>query len=209
VCIALVGVSCLAPMATADDEPFGDKPAAAKTDENPDRASEIKIRRALGSSTTLEFYDEPLSTVISFLSDSHGIPIALHASGKKQDEGIEETPVRLNVKGVSLRSALQLVLEPRQLTFVVRNGVLLITTLEAAERMIDIRVYEVADVLSDGKNVNELASLLREVASTQTEELALVPYGNLLAAKASLPAHDRIVDVLTKLREKLKPAKNN
>ena len=56
-------------------------------------------------------------------------------------------PVSLSVSGISLRSALSLALEPLQLTTIVQDEVLKVTTLLEAETNLSVRVYPVADLL--------------------------------------------------------------
>jgi hypothetical protein len=56
-----------------------------------------------------------------------------------------DTPVTRNLKGISLRAALRLLLRPLQLTYVVDDEVLLITSHEGAGQRKSIRIYDVSD----------------------------------------------------------------
>lgn len=64
------------------------------------------------------------------------------------------------LKGISLESALKLLLSQHDLTFVVDKGVLLITTPAAVDKMVEIRVYDVSDLLTEG-DPQQLTSILR------------------------------------------------
>ncbi len=72
--------------------------------------AEKKITAALKSPTQLEFIETPLQDVIDYLKDYHGIEIQLDTKALN-DVGIDPTtPVTKNLKGISLRSALRLML---------------------------------------------------------------------------------------------------
>ena len=72
--------------------------------------AEKRIHDALKSPTQLEFIETPLSDVIDYLKDYHNIEIQLDNKALT-DVGIgSDTPVTKNLKGISLRSALRLLL---------------------------------------------------------------------------------------------------
>ena len=109
--------------------------------------AEKKIEAALKSPTQLEFVDTPLTDVIDYLKDYHQIEIQLDKKAM-EDAGVgTDTPVTKSLKGVSLRSALRLMLAELNLKYVIKDEVLLITTTEAAENMLTTRVYSVADLV--------------------------------------------------------------
>ncbi len=92
--------------------------------------AEEKIAEALKQPTQIEFVETPLKDVIDYLKDLHHIEIQLDSAALKE-EGIDEnTPVTKNLKGISLRSALKLMLDEMHLTYVIHNDVLLITSQE-------------------------------------------------------------------------------
>ncbi len=90
--------------------------------------AEEKIKRALDKPTTLEFVDLSLEDGLNFIHEYHAIKISVNKQAL-QDEGIAlDAPITLKVAGISLRAALDAVLEPLQLTYVIDNDALLITT---------------------------------------------------------------------------------
>ena len=113
-------------------------------------AAEKKIDEALDSPTQLEFIETPLQDVIDYLKDFHDIEIQID---KRALEGVglgTDTPITKNLKGISLRSALKLLLREQDLTYVVQDEVLLITTQEEVENNPDymsVKVYPVADLV--------------------------------------------------------------
>lgn len=111
-----------------------------------------KIEGALGVmlKSPIEASGIPLNQIIEQLSTDFDIPImfdtaALDAAGTSPD-----TEVRINLRNVSLRSALELMLKGLELTYVIDDEVLLITTKDEADRRMEVRVYPVADLQASG-----------------------------------------------------------
>src|SRR5262249_5994045 len=110
--------------------------------------AEAKIREALREPTALEFFETPLSDVVDYLKDLHGIEVQLDLKALG-DEGIAmETPVTLKMKGVSLKTGLRTMLDRIDLTYVIRDEVLMITTPSRAADELTTRVYPVADIVT-------------------------------------------------------------
>ena len=109
--------------------------------------AEKRIANALKDPTTLEFIEAPLQDVIDYLKELHDIEIQID-QGALEDVGIgSDTPITRNLKGISLRSALRLMLRDLDLTYVIQDEVLLITTPEEAETQLATKVYPVADLV--------------------------------------------------------------
>ncbi len=110
---------------------------------------EKKIREALESPTRMEFVEMPLQDAISYLKDYHSIEIQLDTRAL-EDAGIgSDTPVTRTVNGISLRSALRMLLRELDLTYVIKDEMLWITTVDQAEtpEMMVQKVYPVADLV--------------------------------------------------------------
>jgi len=109
--------------------------------------AEKKIDDALKSPTQLEFIETPMQDVIDYLKDYHGIEIQIDAKALDQVGVGTDTPITKNLKGISLRSALRLMLHEMDLTYVIQDEVLLVTTPEEAETRLSTKVYPVADLV--------------------------------------------------------------
>jgi hypothetical protein len=109
--------------------------------------AEKRIEAALKSPTRLEFVDTPLTDVIDYLKDYHQIEIQLDKKAMEEASIDPSVTVTKNLNGVSLQSALRLMLHELGLTYVIQNEVLYITTTEAAEAKLSTRVYSVADLV--------------------------------------------------------------
>ncbi len=112
-----------------------------------DSPNEERIFFALEDDTQLEFVDTPLSDAIQYIAQQHSITIlidevALTDVGVPTDE-----PINLVISNIRLRSALKLMLEPLELTWVVADEVMKITTTEIAEEILQTRVYPVGDLV--------------------------------------------------------------
>ncbi len=130
-----------APAILAEEKP----PATAK--QPPLRVGEAAIMEALAKPTEMEFVETPLSDVIDWLKDHHHIEIQLD-NRALSDVGIgSDTPVTKNVMGPTLRSALRLLLRDLNLTYMIQDEVLLITTLEEAESRLTTKVLDVSDLV--------------------------------------------------------------
>lgn len=174
--------------------------------------AESKIEAALNDPTQLEFIETPLQDVIDFLKDMHDIEIQID-NRALEDVGIgSDTPITMSLKGVSLRSALRLMLRQLDLTFVIRDEVLLITPIDFSDA-ISTRVYSVAELLDFGEPADELAETLQiaiagregppapvPVGEAKKKEgrakLRIVPYRNAIIVVGSSSEHEMLVRLL-------------
>jgi len=114
----------------------------------PMSAAERKIEEALDSPTHLEFIECPLQDVVDFLKDYHAIEIQIDTRAL-QNVGLgTDAPITRNLRGISLRSALTLMLRELDLTFLIENEVLMITTPEEAECRLTTKIYPVGDIIN-------------------------------------------------------------
>ncbi len=120
-------------------------------------ASEQKILTALEEQTELQFVEQPLSDVVEFLQERHGIQIRLDVKALT-DAGLgSDTPVTLNIHGITLASALDLLLSGMELSYTIRDEVLYITSKAVAETLVVTKTYPVADLLEPGEGWEEAA----------------------------------------------------
>jgi hypothetical protein len=107
--------------------------------------TERRIFRALRERGEVAFNNTPLSTVMQTFSDQYGIPIVIDANGLDEETITPEEPVSLSVPEISLRSALKLILEPMNLTYVIQDEVMRITNKKNSANV--VRVYPVGDLV--------------------------------------------------------------
>lgn len=119
----------------------------ATVDLKKDSPNEQRIQRALTEPTEVAVTDQPLNEAIEYLKELHGIEIWLDKEALAADGIATDQLVTLNLSGISLRSALRLLLEPLLLTYVIEDEVMKITTIAKAEEKMSTRVYPVADLV--------------------------------------------------------------
>lgn len=113
-----------------------------------------KVRKALNMPIQWEFIETPLSDVVDYLKDYHGIEIQLDDIRALADVGIgSDMPVTLNAKGMPLAAAMQLVEDKfAELKFVVRDYGILVTTKDRAEEAGYMPAIEFARQNADGES---------------------------------------------------------
>lgn len=120
----------------------------AAVDLRRERPSEEKIRSALDDETEMQFAATPLKEALQFLADQHDFNLIFEnvpiESGGIDIEGIEVNRV---LSGITLRSALRLILSENELTYVIEDEVMKITTVEEAESKMVTRIYPVGDLV--------------------------------------------------------------
>ena len=111
------------------------------------RDSERKIRAALKKKVVLDFRKTPIAEAVGYMKDFVGVEIQLDLKALREAGVESDTPITFDVKGVTLKSALNLMLRPLDLTYVYKDEVLLITTPEQVEKYLKVKVYDVRDLL--------------------------------------------------------------
>ncbi|MEX0613182.1 MAG: hypothetical protein WD229_13765, partial [Pirellulales bacterium] len=109
---------------------------------------ELEIERRLKTPVMLRYEDTPLSEVVDGLSELAGVNIHLDPRGLNQEGVNSDTAVTLNLnKEISLASALNLILEPLHLSYVIKDDVLKITSEQLRDGELETKTYNVADLV--------------------------------------------------------------
>ncbi len=147
---------------------------------------EVDIQRALSREVDVRFSDTPLAEAVQMLADLAGVNVHLDQNGLAAEAITSDTPINISLsKPVSLRSALNLILEPLRLSYVIDNEVLLITSETARESKVYAEVYNVADLVIPipnfipGYNVG-LPAAIREAHHA-------MGYGGMMGGSGSVP----------------------
>ncbi len=143
--------------------------AAAEEQQGP-KTGEKAILAALEQKTIVDFPDEPLSGVVKFLAEFHRIQIQVDVKALEDVSLGTDTPVNCQVQNVTLRSGLNLILGDLDLTWIIRDEVLVITTPEEAELYLVTRVYDVGKLVAvqepGGKRWHDFESLVDTITHT-------------------------------------------
>jgi general secretion pathway protein D len=109
---------------------------------------ELEIRRRLNTPVLLRYEERPLSEVIQGLSELTQVNIHLDDRGLNQEGVSTDTPVTINLsKEISLKSALNLILEELHLSYVIKDEVLKITSEQLRDGELKTYTYNVADLV--------------------------------------------------------------
>jgi hypothetical protein len=112
---------------------------------NAEERIELQLTQPL--KTPLEFIEAPLNHIMDVISEEYDIPILFDQAALDAVAQSPETEVNVNVRNVSLRSAMELIFKNAEdLTYVVDNEVLLITTEDEANARLEVRIYRVDDL---------------------------------------------------------------
>ncbi|HEY2412650.1 MAG TPA: hypothetical protein VGI40_10430 [Pirellulaceae bacterium] len=110
---------------------------------------ELEIERRLQTPVLLKYQETPLTQVMSGLSELTGVNIHLDPRGLSQEGITADAPITINLgKEISLKSALNLILEPLHLSYVVSDEVLKITSEQLRDGEIYTETYNVADLVT-------------------------------------------------------------
>ncbi len=211
------------PKNAAADANAGKRPAVTQHSNSPsvpsgrdDEAAEQRIRDVLRSPTQIEFVETPLKNVIDYLKDLHHIEIQLDTPALKEMGVDESKPVTRNLKGISLRSALKLILDELQLKYVIHNEVLFITSPTKAEsdEYLVTKAYPVTDLVRpypDGAaDFKPLKEVLTNTVATKTWNdnggtgaisQIIVADHPLLVVSQTQEVHEQIENTLEMLRK--------
>ena len=108
---------------------------------------EKQIEQSLGRSVSLHFNNEPLVKVIEEIQKIADVNVVLDNAGLDEERVASGTSVTIGVDGITLRSALNLILEPLNLGYMTKNEVLVITSRLKQQGQLEPRAYPVADLV--------------------------------------------------------------
>jgi general secretion pathway protein D len=110
--------------------------------------AEIAIWEKLKQPVLVDFKARPLPEVVKTLSDMTGILIHIDQQGLAMEGFTSDMPITLSLPShISLKSALNLMLNSQNLDFVVRNEVLMITSARNTAQANVARTYNVRDLV--------------------------------------------------------------
>ena len=112
---------------------------------------EKRINDALDKRATFEFVESPLIDVMVAMADKLDDEIEIQLDNRAlEDAGVgSDTPVTRSVKNVPIHTALRLVLRDLDLTYLIQDEVVLITTLDKADTQLITRIYPVGDLVPE------------------------------------------------------------
>jgi hypothetical protein len=173
---------------------------------------EEAIKKTLeGDKTNLEFIETPLKEALTYIGDKHKLDIQYDVVALR-DAAIDPTaiPVSIKIKDVHLESALKLILSQNNLTYIIQDEVLQITTKDKANTTLITEIYDVRDLapLRDSRqpDFDGLIRLLTSLVAAQTWSevggpgtIAGFGPGSLIVSQTQ-EVHQEIANLLRMLR---------
>jgi hypothetical protein len=160
--------------------------------------------------TGLDYSDQPLQDVVTQLSDEYEIPIQLDRQALEEAGIGSDAPLNINLHNITLRSALKLALRHDNLTWVIEDEVLIITTHEQADKHFDTCVYNIEGLVddSDPKAVKALVDAICSCVASDSwavngggqAQIRPLPSG-LLVVSHTPAVQEQVSALLSKIRK--------
>jgi hypothetical protein len=152
-CAVLAGLLCLTLLPEHQQVPVIGKAQAQQGPEkaaaaSPGETPEERIEKVLSRPLDLSIKDQPLKDVVASIQEMVKVPVLIEVKKLEEAAINMDTPVSFDVKGISLKSALRLMLGQLGLTYVIEDEVVQITTPEDAGSRLHIRVYDCRELLN-------------------------------------------------------------
>jgi hypothetical protein len=178
------------------------------------RSRESAIRKLLDEDIgNLDFEEVPLRDAIDVITDEHRIPIVIDYTALEAANLTQDIPITAKLPAMSLRSALRHVLGHVDLTFVIKDEVLKITTKEQAAEELEVRVYPISQFHGPQQS---LVELIENAIAPDTWDVAggrgtCRPKNNqILVVSQTQEVHDKLLELLRMiLDEEFSPASSD
>lgn len=161
---------------------------------------------------SISYSEVAFGEIIKDLGKKWDVQFFLHPC-MEGGETTVDTPITLDLKYVTLKTVLQLLLDPKDLDFQIKNGMVVIATKEEVNRHLEVRVYDVDDLLglasSFSPNSTHKTGGSNLVKPTVKEEGDAAKVSNEktasgkspVAVKCPLTSEDKLISVITSIVE--------
>jgi len=150
-CCAVVVMLGLVLSTQMSAEEHADEPIGRGVGGDSYTSAEERIYAALDQplKASLDFTELPLIEIVDTLQNQYEIPIVFDHASLDEVAISPDTEITVNLRNITLRSALKLMLRQpgvEDLTYVIDDEVLLITTIDRANATLTIRMHRVDDL---------------------------------------------------------------
>jgi tetratricopeptide (TPR) repeat protein len=166
----------------------GEGEAAAYAQMNPG-SDAAKIIKALDEPTEMDFIDTPLKYVVDSLKVRHGIKIQLDTKALADAGVTPDTTIVCVIKGISLRSALRLMLAERDMAYTVNHESLVVTSDALQRAEYDRAIADFGDAIRlDPKDADAYLYRGRTWEQMDEHEKAIADFGEAISLNPQLLA---------------------
>ncbi len=131
----------------------------------PKSENERRIETGLDKSLSLSFQDSPLTEVVASFARQLSINVVIDNEALTEEGIATDTPVTLQLTQITGRSALELLLRPLQLSAVIDNEVLLVTTASKEKEKLVSHTYPVSDLIGPHGGYQSLMTMFETTTS--------------------------------------------
>ena len=176
--------------------------------------AQVRIETILDTPANFDYLDMPFSEVIEDISYTYQLPIVLDR-GPLDDYGLDTaSPVNSNLSGISVRSALRLLLREMELSYMIRDEVLVITTPEEVKARSQVALYPLSNELAGDQDNEWLVEVITSLIATDTwttnggsASIVYIPHLRTLAVRQTGDVLSEIGKLLSSLEEVAKSRK--
>jgi RNA polymerase sigma factor (sigma-70 family) len=172
------------------------------------KAEQRIIARLRNRTPPLDFTEIPLREVMQIIKEEIGGEVWIDEAALDEAGMNPDVSVTCNFQGLPLKTALRLMLRQVNLTYAVKDDVLVITTPEKADSMLEPHVYRLDSIVTSPIGLAELASVIAETvcpdtwSENGTGEGTIKTLGkNLLVINQSAVVHEEIEKFFAQLSE--------
>jgi hypothetical protein len=130
-----------------------------------DPPQHLALRAKLEQPISVDFLDTPLDTAVTEIAKQGQVDIRLDTGALREVRVREREPVTLKLSNCALRTVLQAMLMDLKLTWILRDGVLWLTSEDQADSFFKTAVYDVRDLCHERAE----SDALMEAIQSQTE----------------------------------------
>lgn len=161
------------------------------------------------------FDNTPLKDALKFLADAANVDILIDHRGLTNEGVADDAPVNLSITKtrVTIRTALELILEQHDLSYRIRDGLIQVTTLTRVQEENEVVVYNVRDLITErtttvaddeSENVRKLKAAIRKAYPTSGSAVRILEVGNAVLLQGVLANTDQEGGIL-QMAEQLFP----
>ncbi len=176
-----------------------------------DAPQHAQLRQTLEANVTVDIQDQPLATAVQKLSQQIGADLRLDNLALAKRGVRDRTPVSLKIADQKLTTALQALLSNLNLTWILRDSAIWITTKEAADEFEKTAVFDVRDLCRDDKESMALVMAIRNQTRAKKSDgrggaLVMAKPG-VLVVRNTEPGLDDVLQLLENYRAALRASK--
>ena len=180
--------------------------AAIREKQRSSRNHRVKV--LLEQTDKVDFFETPLQEVMQCLFEKHKLNYAFDFPALELFGRGPGAVDHVSMHDICLRHALELILAPSELTYVIREGVVIVTSQEKAESMLTTKIYPVRDLLyakQPNASMDQLITVITSAVVPESWEevggpAAINPFQGVLTISQTDHGHSQINQLLRELR---------